>query len=368
MSIERLYFGGFKSIDDLTLDSVESFSVFAGANGAGKSNLFDALKFASMVVERGAVEAIRYFGGYQHVHCFRRKGKGAREINFAVTVTLENIRWQYELKVASLDAAPELSEKVMANDDVMFERKDGAIPRFGTAERGSEFPNYPKEMSALMFVSPVLHAWLSNLRIFRIDPIGAKEPDGMSIDDSQLHEHGHNVASVLARMESDAEFREQVMEWMALIAPGLERVGTEKERLGGRRVLTFKEAGTKNFFPAKLVSDGTVYVLCILTALLSRTRAPGITLIEEPERGINPKAIEQIVALMREVAKIEHPVWVTTHNESLVRSVQPREFLLASKDDGRTRIRYGREAADQLGELPLDKAWLTNFFGAGLPW
>jgi predicted ATPase len=367
MSIERLYIGGFKSIDDLTLESVESFSVFAGANGAGKSNLFDALKFVSLVVDRGAVEAIRHFGGYQHVHCFRRKGKGAREINISVTVTLEKVRWHYELKVASLDEAPELSEKVCADGEVIFERKDGAIPQF-TNVPGAEFPNYPKGLSALMFVSPPLHGWLSNLRIFRIDPIGAKEPDGMSIDDSQLHEHGHNVASVLARLENDADFSAQVMEWMSLIAPGLEKVGTEKERLGGRRVLTFKEAGTKNFFPAKLVSDGTIYVLCILTALLSRTTGPGVTLIEEPERGINPKAIEQMVALMREVATSEHPVWVTTHNESLVRSVQPGEFLLASKDDGRTRIRYGRDAADRLGELPLDKAWLTNFFGAGLPW
>lgn len=136
----------------------------------------------------------------------------------------------------------------------------------------------------------------------------------------------------------------------------------------GRTTLKFLENGTKSEFPANLISDGTIYALCILTAILTRSNSSGLTLIEEPERGINPKAIAQIVKLIREHSSNEHPIWVTTHNETLVRSSKPKELLFANKSNGQTEFRYGREAEDAVKGMPLDKAWLSNLFGGGVPW
>ena len=45
-------------------------------------------------------------------------------------------------------------------------------------------------------------------------------------------------------------------------------------------------------FPAHMVSDGTIYALCLLVAVLTRVKRPGITLIEEPERGLHPKSYQ----------------------------------------------------------------------------
>ncbi len=43
--IRRLKIENFKSINSLEVQGLAPFSVFAGANGSGKSNFFDALAF-----------------------------------------------------------------------------------------------------------------------------------------------------------------------------------------------------------------------------------------------------------------------------------------------------------------------------------
>lgn len=45
MKIKRLEIKGYKSIGHLVLEDVPSLMVLAGANGAGKSNLVEALAF-----------------------------------------------------------------------------------------------------------------------------------------------------------------------------------------------------------------------------------------------------------------------------------------------------------------------------------
>ncbi len=148
----------------------------------------------------------------------------------------------------------------------------------------------------------------------------------------------------------------------------MESVSTEKQRLDSSTVITFKEEGTKARFPARLISDGTIYALCILTAVLSRSKSSGFTIIEEPERGIHPKAIGELVQLMRENATVEHPILITTHSESVVRNLETSELWLVSKEDGKTQLKSAADAGVDKKNIPLDTAWLTNLFDGGLPW
>ena len=105
-----------------------------------------------------------------------------------------------------------------------------------------------------------------------------------------------------------------------------------------------------------------------MVAVLSRAKGYGITLIEEPERGIHPKAIAELVQLMRDNAKPEHPVFVTTHSEPLVRASTKEELWLIDKTEGKTIAKNAAQNSAGLGNLNLDTAWLMNMFGAGLPW
>ena len=213
----------------------------------------------------------------------------------------------------------------------------------------------------------VREIWKSflNFCLFRIEPRSIKESNTSIHDDSELQRYGQNLAAVLRRLEKDDEVRETIIDWLQLIVPQLEIVQTETERLSGSAQLAFKETGTDKLFPAHLISDGTIYLLCLLVAMLDRPKM-GITLIEEPERGLHPKAIMELVKGFREHATIESPIWLTTHSESVVRMLKDNELWLVDKKDGKTQINPVRNIENL--QLNLDEAWLSNALNGGLPW
>jgi len=371
MNIDHIEIAGFKSVSRLRLEQLKPYSVFAGPNGSGKSNLMDALAFVSSVVELGAVKAIRKFRGFPQIHCYKLRKNNARTFEFDIHATMNEQKLAYNLKIHEMDTSPLLEEKLTVAGKQILIRKKGDAPTL-VKEDGSKsiVEGFPSDVSALMFTQGQvpLYEYLTNIQVFRFDPMGAKEPDGSSADATELDSHGHNVATMLASLEKNEEFRTQVMDWMTLLVPGMEQVHTAPERLSGGTVIKFKEFGIKPHFPASLISDGTIYALCIMTAVLSRSSGHGITLIEEPERGLHPKGIEALADLMRDKATPEHPVFVTTHSESLVRASRVDELWLVNKLDGKTVAKNAGAHSADIGQLNLDTAWLMNLFDGGLPW
>ncbi len=370
MHIEKIYLQGFKSAADIELNNVSSFSVFAGANGSGKSNLVDGLSFFGAIVKRGASQTLREFGGYDHVHCFRHRKDKARTASLDIVIRLNNQLHHYYIKLFNMDKQPQLEERLMVDSKLVMRRKRGTAPEIVNKEGELQpLPDYPDEMSSLMiFGHTQLYSFLTNIRIFRFDPFSAKEPDDSSADAISLDVRGRNVATMLSELEKNVDLREQILEWIELLVPGLENIKTEKQRLDGTTVITFKEEGLRARFPAKLISDGTIYALCILAAILSRSDSLGFTIIEEPERGIHPQAISQLVQLMRDNAATEHPVFITTHSESVIRECVSDELWLVSKAEGKTCAKNAGQMDIDLGDLNLDMAWMMNMFDGGLPW
>jgi len=368
--IELIHLQGFKSIADCRIENADPFSVFAGSNGAGKSNLADGLAFFGAVIKRGAVQAIRDFGGYAQIHCFKHRKPKSGRASLELKIKLQNEQYHYWIKIYQIDTEPFIEERLLIDNKEIFKREKRKSPEYVDREgEVKSFPDFPDEMSTFMlFPHRALYQFMINIRVFRFDPLAAKEPDISSADATMLGSHGKNVATMLSVLEKNTEFREQILEWVGLLVPGMEKVSTKKQALDGTTVITFKEEGTKASFPARLISDGTIYALCIITAILSRSDSLGFTFIEEPERGIHPKGISELVGLMREYAQVEHPVFVTSHSESVVRSSQIKELWLANKVEGKTQLKNAQESGVDLGELNLDKAWLMNFFDGGLPW
>ena len=80
----------------------------------------------------------------------------------------------------------------------------------------------------------------------------------------------------------------------------------------------------------------------------------------------HPKAIGELVQLMRENASAEHPIFLTTHGESIVRQLNTAELYLVSKLDGKTKVSPAELAGVDKTQIPLDTAWLANLFDGGL--
>ncbi len=377
-TIRTLKIENFKSIDSLEVKGLAPFSVFAGANGSGKSNFFDALDFVSLFVRGGIEIALREHGGFANIHSAKRYAPNSKKFSFELKCDLLKQQeetpttFHYSLSIDDLDTRkPEIEEYLFFNGRRLI------VHRRGDEEVSFDVEKFPDRFfvaaihSALSLLpNHPLTELLRNLNVYRIDPTGAKEPDKSDLDPTQLERKGHNLASVLRRLERNRAIHEDILDWMEMIVPGIEKIQTEQQRLDSRTALLFKEKGTRKQFPAHLVSDGTMYALCLLVAVLDTPSGCGMTLIEEPERGLHPKAIRELIDLMRQQASPENPIWLTTHSESVVRALNLGELILVDKVEGRTTMKSadaGNISQEDLAPLSLDEVWLSNLLAGGLP-
>jgi len=93
--------------------------------------------------------------------------------------------------------------------------------------------------------------------------------------------------------------------------------------------------------PSWVVSDGTLRLLA-LTSLAYIPGFTGIYLIEEPEHGIHPAAVETVYQSLSSVYSGQ--VLVASHSPVLLSSARPEHLLCFARDDsGATDIVRGDE-------------------------
>ena len=373
-NIQYLKISHFKSIDSLELRNVNDFSVFAGANGSGKSNFFDALGFVSRFMRHGITDALRWHGGFDNIHYLQQNEEYARQFEFEMACTLptgvpDNLidtQYKYQLIIHSLDTEPKINEQLFINKEEAIIRNESFSIKL------PKELNPFREIVEYSLLSSIprlpLSALLRNIRIYHIsNPFSSPDQEQSNQDSSVLKSNSHNLASVLRRLEQDEDLRKTILEWMETVVPSIQQIKTSLQNLIGTTIL-FKEQSTQ--FPAHMMSDGTIYALSLLVAVLDTPRY-GLTLIEEPERGLHPQAIFELIDLIREQASHFSPIWMTTHSESVVRQLKLNELWLVDKKNGRTQMKSaagGYLQQQDLAPLGVDEAWLSNLLGGGLPW
>ena len=119
-------------------------------------------------------------------------------------------------------------------------------------------------------------------------------------------------------------------------------------------------------FTKALISDGTYNILALLTAVF-QSDEPQFLCIEEPENGLNPYVVKELVNMFRNACEEKgHYIWLNTHSQTLVAALKPEELVLVDKVGGATQIKQVKDKS--FGTLTMDEAWLTNTLGGGLPW
>lgn len=399
--IPYIFIDNFKSIHQARLWGLTPFSVFAGPNGSGKSNFFEAMKFVSLFVKYGLVDALDMVGGTESIRsyfneddepfCFRMRiavpfDDEPVERHYAYSLTIHDLSTEpvieeqlespifirgddgsyspstYPLMYRPADQSEIVAQRIKGKDLVLFYPLDSDV------KREPEKISLTKDKSILM-ISPhtmLPHYVIHNISLFNIDPNKAKLPSLKGKQSNNLNEDGSNLAGVLLKLFKDDNIRDDIIDWLSLIVPGLEGIESYSNDFNNTVGLKIKEIASDKAFPAHLISDGTIYFVSLMAAIYSSSKY-GYTLYEEPENGMHPKAIAEAVAFMRDKAN-HHPIFVTTHSESLVKNVKKDELWLVDKKEGKTIFTPARDTDLEDVTLSMDEIWLSNAFGAGLPW
>ncbi|MEO5642176.1 MAG: AAA family ATPase [Bacteroidia bacterium] len=349
MSILNISIKNYKSLVDLEINNPAPFTVFVGANASGKSNIFEALDFFYHFIWLTRATALQLFGGIDDLSFKNKKGTPGFNIKIQSQGDIDSALFDILANESSilLDVSP------ISNSD---------LETFSSIVAESEsLYNLKSIRSNPAYIE--FWKWKFFTRIFINND---RIPQLPFNDDQKLSPLCDNLEKVLKRLLKDENTKEEIIEWLRLLVPGLENIEIKSEAFSGTDNLLIYEKGTDKPFTKHLISDGTFNIIAILAAVFQSDQ-PQFLCFEEPENGLNPKVVRELVGFFREQCKKKgHFIWLNTHSQTLIRELTTEEIILVDKIDGETKIKQIQ--GENLYGLPMDEALLTNAIGGGIPW
>jgi predicted ATPase len=187
------------------------------------------------------------------------------------------------------------------------------------------------------------------------------------VDDNEfLRVDGSNLAAFLyyLREEHEASYS-LIQRTVQRVAPFFDDFQLRPQRKPETIKLEWKHRNSDQYFDASSLSDGTLRFIALATLFLQPVDyRPSVMLVDEPELGLHPYAIEMLASLIRQASK-ETQVIVSTQSSLLLDHFDPENVLVATRVAGGTEIARLDPAslAEWLKEYSLGQLWEKNEFG-----
>jgi predicted ATPase len=129
--------------------------------------------------------------------------------------------------------------------------------------------------------------------------------------------------------------------------------------------IEFEFARSGRILPASQVSDGMLLMLAYLT-VLHLPEPPRVLLIEEPENGIHPRRLQEVVKMLRKVVQDADAtqILMTTHSPYVLDFFQPDEVTMCRRDgQGAAQLRRLKDSQtvrEQLDVFSLGEIWTAE--------
>lgn len=349
--IRRVVLRNYKSIAacDVTLAAL---TFLVGANGSGKSNFLDGIRFVADSLRTSLDHALRDRGTIQEV----RRRSGGHPNHLALRLDFQLPDGSVGHLSFRIGAKPSGGYEVQTEECRVLPSQPGAPEGFYQIKAGKVITSSEPQMAAslpdrLQLVAasglPVfrgVYDALSSVQVYNFNPqeIGAlQRPDPGEL----LQPGGSNASSVLRNL--DESTHQRVNEYLARIVSGVASVHPKTQ--GKFETIEFRQIvkGQQHpwYFPAASMSDGTLRALGVLLAILQHGNGsgpptgPALIGLEEPETALHPAAAGVLLAALRE-ASDNTQIVVTSHSPDLLDNPDIDESALYAVEnmDGLTRV------------------------------
>lgn len=369
--LTRLTVKGFKTL--INFDApLSRVTVLVGPNNAGKSNILKALAYLSHVARAGANAAEGAAGGILELTT-----RGLRQSpDFKLEAELGESKFVYEFCPTGpwLGGQPKESLDVQGKRRIQFwwTPQGPQLTVNGTAERSPGASSPGDILNALGRWGPfeevtAFHSFLSGMVIADLSAEAIREPSEV-VPSPVLEPSGRGLAAVLDSLQNRPLVRAAIDQAIRQAIPSVSAVVTLPADQPGRKVVGVAEGS--DAYRAPHVSDGVLLFIAITT--LSQMSG-GKTLIglEEPDKGIHPRRIIDIIEQVNQVAHQGTQFLITTHSPVLLNAFRdyPESVLIIDRDERGTvakRLSDLPDVEEQLRDVQLGDLWYSGVLG-GVP-
>ncbi len=359
--IEQLIISNFKSIKEQTLD-LKRINIFIGQNGAGKSNLISLFTFLEKLYWQGLNDYFFMSGGIEHF----LYGGIETSNTLGVKVLFEENSGYKNYYQAKLQTEGERYRFI--KDEFGY-----VLPK----HKSVDYSRYQGSESSLKdandYAAEYVRYYLRSFRVYHFHDTtnNAQIKQPQPIDDVyEFKNEGQNIAPYLLWMKNKHpnNYR-RVVESIQLVYPlFLDFDIAESPFAKGKVILRWRERGTSNSFHVRQVSDGTLRFMC-LAVLLNKPYnfddSPETIIIDEPELGLHPFALEILAELIQKASQ-KCQLIIATQSITLIDHFTPEDIVVTERDHEGATV-FSRKSSDELKDwledYSLGQIWLSNLMG-----
>jgi predicted ATPase len=394
MKIENVRIKNYKAFQSVELNNLPELAIFVGANGVGKTTLFDVFGFLSDALKNNVRQALMKRGGFREVISRGMQGLIELELQFRLTIADKERLVTYRLEIGE-----ELGKPYVAREILRYKRGAFGSPfHFLDFTRGQGFaitneedfdrPDEELEREEQRLSSPDILAikGLGQFEKFKAANAFRSFIENWHVSDFHISmarksteagyaEHlsatGDNLPVVTQYMfEHQKPLFDQILEKMKFRVPGISDVKAEAT-VDGRIVLRFQDGTFKDPFIASYVSDGTIKMFAYLILLNDPDPHP-LLCIEEPENQLYPSILDELLEEFRLYANKGGQIFVSSHSPDFLNGARPEEVFWLVKREGYTTIERASDHEDirrlfEEGEK-LGYLWKENYFTGSNPY
>ncbi|MCE5340776.1 MAG: AAA family ATPase [Planctomycetaceae bacterium] len=361
-ALDKLTIKGFKSIKSLEDFELKKLNVMIGGNGAGKSNFVDIFRMLRAMVDENFANFIRNRGGADD---FMFNGPKSTKV-IKAEFRFGNNAYSFELE-------PTASEDFVITQEWEKYKDNGWCIGEGNRESKITANKDQKSISHPSYngVGYYIYDSISNWVVYHFHDTSATSPmrrSEITADNMRLRPNASNIAPFLLELRGNASNAyAEIVESIKLVTPFFDdfilkpRQNGEKEKVN----LSWKQKGSDYPMQPYHFSDGTIRFICLATALL-QPNLPSTIIIDEPELGLHPYAIEILAELIQAAAK-KTQVIVSTQSPHLIDKFNPEDIIVVNREDGASTFKKldAKELAHWLKEYSLGELWRKNIITGG---
>lgn len=358
--LERLSIRGYRSIREIDL-ALGPVTILVGENGAGKSNLYQAVKLIQHAARGSLARAIADEGGMSSVLWAGQRDKGSVRLDLEIGLDA----WSYHLSLGLPQAQggtyptmfpldPEVKEERLeiemkgrktplrlldrGRGSATLRDEEGSthtLPfALAVAESALSQVSDPKRYPELYILRETVSRWRF-VHQFRTDPDSPARRESVPVRTWRLADDARDLPCALQtiRENGDDEALDAAIE---RAFPGT-RLFIEDE--GGRLHLALAAPGLNRSLTGRELSDGTLRFLCLCAALLS-PHPPPLLALNEPESSLHPSLVPALAELCVRAQK-KSQLWITTHSQALSDAISesvPITEIRLAKAEGATAV------------------------------
>ncbi len=354
--ITKLGIKGYKSIKNQEVD-LKSINVLIGGNGIGKSNfisVFDLMRalyekeLQSYILKKGGADVLLYMGK-----------KHTPQITIDLEFARESYHNRYHVELQEAQDAlfiKESSTKFLSKDiwHTQVCDKDKKEATIKDDKKGQAW-----------FVSELM----GQFRVYHFHDAGDTSPmkSKSNIDDNiTLRRDGGNIASYLYFLqERHPKSFKRIEMAIQSVSPFFGGFALIPDRLNPKVIqLEWKQRNVEDtYFNAYQLSDGTLRFICLATLLL-QPNPPQTIIIDEPELGLHPMAINKLSALIKK-ASAKSQIIISTQSVNLVDNFDVEDIIVVDMKDNASHFQRLDEQSLSvwLEQYSLGEIWEKNLIG-----